>query len=851
MPWCLELDTPPPTLDNPSSSAFTPACRKSTASAHKSSTPLRLRRPSLKRKQLHRSSSAAGSSTDPPPVDVTDTTTTPTNILPDEAFSAMPKEEPPRPSDIPKPVKLPIMHEIITTAHTAITYVKTGDLDAAAEKVEEYRRESVIGSAVASTSAYLIHGDEAAGSQYAKGFRRAAGSAVLGGGLFRDVPVCHELATLGDTAAEYLGGDEDAGDKSYKAWEEYSEKSVFGTGVKVAAAKVTGAEAEAERLMGNWGEASKKAVVRGAAAAANVGLMVGTWGMSIPLQMGLIVTTQVASDIAASATEEYIEKGEVNVLNEIAGDASEGVRKVDEALTTNENVGPAWQVTKDVSHAAAVATKEHAEVFIENLPDRIEETRATLEATRESGRRRLEEVNKVVAPAAAAALENTSAFIEALPERIEETRVTLEATRESGRRRLEEVNKVVAPAAAAALENLEHTHKTVVAPAAFRAWEGTRDGTRKFIEDLPENIEATRANLEATRESGRRRLEEVNAVVAPAAAAAFEGTRDAIVSLPETLEATRATLETARMPTMEEVGDASRTAAVAMGDASRTATIAAAVAIAEGTRKFAEDLPENLEHTHKTIVQPAAAAALENTSAFIEALPERIEETRVTLEATREQGRKTLEEVNAVVAPAAAAALESARVNMEHTHKTVVQPAAVAMFEATQKAIEDMPENLEHGRRRLEEVNQAVVVPVALKTLEATQSLSAQSYEYLAPAAEAVGSQAYDWLAPASEAVAETVGQANAAVAERAAAVAERSAGAMAPVFEKMPEIRMPSIDSTLDVLEAGVVNTGQAVKPIAIGAWSLTPSGHAVMDDVLKREAARAVTPSATCSTM
>ena len=88
-----------------------------------------------------------------------------------------------------------------------------------------------------------------------------------------------------------MGGDGAEG--ANRRWQAYSEASVVGTGVRVLAANAQGEVSEAERLQKNLKKASAKALVRGAAAAANVGVAVGTCGTSLVITMPAIVATQV------------------------------------------------------------------------------------------------------------------------------------------------------------------------------------------------------------------------------------------------------------------------------------------------------------------------------------------------------------------------------------------------------------------------------------------------------------------------------------------------------------------------------------------------------------------------------
>jgi hypothetical protein len=113
-------------------------------------------------------------------------------------------------------VRIPLLHETMTVA-SAGAMVVTGNRQAAAKAIEDWKSESVVGSGVLA----VLGADTREAGAYARGFRRAAGKAVLGGGILRNVPVFHELATTGEALADVVGdGDTQAASKRFTAYKE-------------------------------------------------------------------------------------------------------------------------------------------------------------------------------------------------------------------------------------------------------------------------------------------------------------------------------------------------------------------------------------------------------------------------------------------------------------------------------------------------------------------------------------------------------------------------------------------------------------------------------------------------------
>jgi len=112
---------------------------------------------------------------------------------------------------------LPVIHEV-GTGFQALGDHALGQPDKARERWDNYCKESVLGSLATVTTERRKGSNEKAG-KYLRGFGRAAGKALLGGGLLRDVPVFHELAVCGESLGYVIGeGDVETARESWTTY---------------------------------------------------------------------------------------------------------------------------------------------------------------------------------------------------------------------------------------------------------------------------------------------------------------------------------------------------------------------------------------------------------------------------------------------------------------------------------------------------------------------------------------------------------------------------------------------------------------------------------------------------------
>ena len=132
-------------------------------------------------------------------------------------------------------VRIPLLHETMTVANAGAMVV-AGNPQGAANAIEDWKSESVVGSGMLAAVTPILGAEAQEAGAYARGFRRAAGKAVLGGGLLRNVPVFHELATTADALADVVGdGDTQAATKRFTT---YKEEGLLATGAQIVLRKV-------------------------------------------------------------------------------------------------------------------------------------------------------------------------------------------------------------------------------------------------------------------------------------------------------------------------------------------------------------------------------------------------------------------------------------------------------------------------------------------------------------------------------------------------------------------------------------------------------------------------------------
>ncbi|KAI8901505.1 hypothetical protein BC833DRAFT_124770 [Globomyces pollinis-pini] len=138
-------------------------------------------------------------------------------------------------------------------------------------------------------------------------------TAILPGTL----PVIHEIATCFESLADVVI-EQDAA-MARQRWEDYSEQSIVGSGVKSAAAAVCGDMEEARRLGINMGKATAHASVGVAA----IGVTIATAGAAAPLGVAASAafgaTVGTGSSMASNAIGKVIENETINA-GDMVGD---------------------------------------------------------------------------------------------------------------------------------------------------------------------------------------------------------------------------------------------------------------------------------------------------------------------------------------------------------------------------------------------------------------------------------------------------------------------------------------------------------------------------------------------------
>ena len=216
---------------------------------------------------------------------------------------------------------LPVVHEV-TTLFQSLGDAITGDLDGAANRWNTYAEQSVIGSGVYA-AVEAARGNKEKAIELGKGMGRATGSALLGGGLLRNVPVFHELATAGDSLGDVIGGGDT--ETAAQRWGDYAENSVMGSGVYAAVEAGKGNTDRAEELGKNMGKAAISAGITTAAVAATI----ATGGAAAPL--GAAAAAGVGAAVGAgvgagtAAAEQALRKDKIEAGNVVAAALMGGV----------------------------------------------------------------------------------------------------------------------------------------------------------------------------------------------------------------------------------------------------------------------------------------------------------------------------------------------------------------------------------------------------------------------------------------------------------------------------------------------------------------------------------------------
>ncbi|KAJ3000846.1 hypothetical protein HDV02_002309 [Globomyces sp. JEL0801] len=211
---------------------------------------------------------------------------------------------------------LPVIHEAIVGVKS-LGHLVVGDPKGAGKAWVDYSENSVIGSGVKSAAA-AICGDMEEAHRLGKNMGKTTIKAVnLTAILPGTLPVIHEIATCFESLADVVI-EQDAA-MARQRWEDYSEQSIVGSGVKSAAAAVCGDMEEARRLGINMGKATAHASVGVAA----IGVTIATAGAAAPLGVAASAafgaTVGTGSSMASNAIGKVIENETINT-GDMVGD---------------------------------------------------------------------------------------------------------------------------------------------------------------------------------------------------------------------------------------------------------------------------------------------------------------------------------------------------------------------------------------------------------------------------------------------------------------------------------------------------------------------------------------------------
>ena len=209
---------------------------------------------------------------------------------------------------------LPVIHELGTGFQALGDYV-TGNPEKGFERWKNYYNESVFGSAWAGAME-RNKGNEDTAKEYFRGFGRATGKALFGGGLLRDVPVFHELAVSGESLGDIIGRGDTASVR--QRWKTYLESSVIGGGLGIVVATATGDNQRAEKLREGFVKAALRFSVAGISvvATAAAGGAAALYGVASSVT-GVVVG--VLTGAASTAAIQVIDEGEVHDPSAVIG----------------------------------------------------------------------------------------------------------------------------------------------------------------------------------------------------------------------------------------------------------------------------------------------------------------------------------------------------------------------------------------------------------------------------------------------------------------------------------------------------------------------------------------------------
>merc|ERR1711907_819860 len=152
-------------------------------------------------------------------------------------------------------------------------------------------------------------------TELGKGMGRATGKILCGGGVLKDVPVLHELATCGESLGDMIGGGDR--DSAEARWNQYAESSVFGSSIYAAVEAGKGNEDNAKVLLHGCGRAATKGAITMGAVAVTAGVTLLTAGAGTPAAVTAASCTGASTGAAATAGVQAVD-GKVDAGDVVA-----------------------------------------------------------------------------------------------------------------------------------------------------------------------------------------------------------------------------------------------------------------------------------------------------------------------------------------------------------------------------------------------------------------------------------------------------------------------------------------------------------------------------------------------------
>ena len=151
----------------------------------------------------------------------------------------------------------PILHEL-TVSLLCICDAIRRKPKIARQRWKDYAEESFVGSGIYA-AIKACRGDYKDARKLGKGMGRATGKILLGGGILKDLPIFHELATCGESLGDMIGG----GDykSARQRWRNYANQSFFGSAFYTAHEARIGNNEHARELGKEMAKATGKAVI--------------------------------------------------------------------------------------------------------------------------------------------------------------------------------------------------------------------------------------------------------------------------------------------------------------------------------------------------------------------------------------------------------------------------------------------------------------------------------------------------------------------------------------------------------------------------------------------------------------